>query len=75
MRKEHRTGKRAIERVRGLTELSAERIIFHNEQEARDMSVAEYFAKQYHRLQYPNLPCLDVGNDRKPILLPLEVCT
>ena len=38
-------------------------------------SVANYFLSRYNiHLQYPHLPCLQVGQDLKHTYLPLEVC-
>lgn len=40
-----------------------------------DCTVAKYFQERYSmRLQYPNLPCLQVGQEQKHTYLPLEVC-
>ncbi|CAD7705067.1 unnamed protein product [Ostreobium quekettii] len=76
VKKEHRHGKHCNkERIRGVTETSADRTMFWNAQEKQDVSVASYFAKAYRKLDYPNLPCIDVGNDKRQILLPAEVCT
>ena len=41
---------------------------------APQVSVAEYFKTAYHELRYPHLPCLHVGNPKKHVYLPLEVC-
>ncbi|CAD5220513.1 unnamed protein product [Bursaphelenchus xylophilus] len=38
------------------------------------VTVADYFAARYHRLEFPSLPCLHVGPPARNILLPLEVC-
>ncbi|VEL22992.1 unnamed protein product [Protopolystoma xenopodis] len=40
-----------------------------------ECTVAKYFAERYHlRLEYPHLPCLQVGQEHKHTYLPLEVC-
>ncbi len=37
--------------------------------------VADYFARQYRKLMYPHLPCINAikGNQNKPNWLPMEV--
>lgn len=37
-------------------------------------SVSDYFGAEYRRLKYPNLPCIDVGSDKRHVYLPMEVC-
>ncbi|KAK7474888.1 hypothetical protein BaRGS_00033843, partial [Batillaria attramentaria] len=40
-----------------------------------ECTVARYFYERYKmRLQYPHLPCLQVGQEQKHTYLPLEVC-
>ncbi|XP_046362549.1 protein argonaute-2-like isoform X2 [Haliotis cracherodii] len=40
-----------------------------------ECTVARYFMERYKmRLQYPHLPCLQVGQEQKHTYLPLEVC-
>ena len=40
-----------------------------------ECTVARYFQEKYNiRLQYPNLPCLQVGLEQRHTYLPLEVC-
>jgi eukaryotic translation initiation factor 2C len=40
-----------------------------------EYTVARYFQEKYNiRLQYPHLPCLQVGQEQKHTYLPLEVC-
>ncbi|ESO02016.1 hypothetical protein HELRODRAFT_65165 [Helobdella robusta] len=40
-----------------------------------ECTVAKYFQERYKmRLQYPHLPCLQVGQEQKHTYLPLEVC-
>ncbi|KAK9827384.1 hypothetical protein WJX81_005044 [Elliptochloris bilobata] len=68
-------GKRAY-KVKGLTERGTAHMMFFNSEENREMSVAEYFEIRYKvRLQYPDVPCLNVGTPRKPNYLPAELCT
>jgi len=39
-----------------------------------EVSVEQYYFDVYkHRLQYPDLPALDVGNRKKPTYIPVEV--
>lgn len=37
------------------------------------VTVAKYFASKYGRLQFPHLPCIEVGSDKKSYI-PVEVC-
>jgi eukaryotic translation initiation factor 2C len=74
-------------KINGLTKLGADSTYFSYL--GQNMSVAEYFAKEYNRvLEYPGLPCIiaTIGANRKPvngteseipsqIYLPLELCT
>ncbi|XP_041360926.1 protein argonaute-2-like isoform X5 [Gigantopelta aegis] len=40
-----------------------------------ECTVARYFSERYKmKLQYPHLPCLQVGQEQKHTYLPLEVC-
>jgi len=40
-----------------------------------DCTVVKYFQERYKmRLQFPHLPCLQVGQEQKHTYLPLEVC-
>ncbi|TGZ63182.1 hypothetical protein CRM22_007061 [Opisthorchis felineus] len=40
-----------------------------------ECTVAKYFQERYNiRLEYPHLPCLQVGQEQKHTYLPLEVC-
>lgn len=36
------------------------------------IDVATYFSEKYHRLEYPYLPCVEVGASKMKI--PIEVC-
>lgn len=41
----------------------------------REITVARYFQEKHSRqLQYPHLPCLQVGQEQKHTYLPMEVC-
>ncbi|XP_023241851.1 protein argonaute-2-like [Centruroides sculpturatus] len=48
--------------------------IWQREDAPCQISVADYFKRQYGELRYPHLPCVCVGNTRKCSYLPLEVC-
>ncbi|XP_077508038.1 protein argonaute-4-like [Amblyomma americanum] len=48
--------------------------LFFNMEDGSRCSVADYFYKRYHRLSYPNLPCIQTGSATHPVYLPLEVC-
>lgn len=45
-----------------------------NNNQKTKSTVAEYFAKTYFKLKYPDLPCVQVGDPKNPICFPLEVC-
>jgi eukaryotic translation initiation factor 2C len=67
----HRGDKKLKYKVTKLTPSSAERTVFKDENQ-NEMTVANYFAKQYNkRLSFPFLPCVVV---KKDIFLPMEVC-
>lgn len=57
--------------ITGVTNKSAAEIRF-TDREGRDTSVAQYFAKKYTKLRYPNLPCIQCGVDN-PKFFPIEV--
>ncbi|XP_028968806.1 protein argonaute-3 [Galendromus occidentalis] len=59
--------------VATITSLPASQITFVN-REGRTVTVAQYFAETYSKLQYPNLPCVQVGTE-KPRYFPLEKVT
>ncbi|XP_077508331.1 protein argonaute-4-like [Amblyomma americanum] len=48
--------------------------LFFNMEDGFCCAVADYFYKRYHRLSYPNLPCIQTGSATHPVYLPLEVC-
>ncbi|XP_077507753.1 protein argonaute-4-like [Amblyomma americanum] len=48
--------------------------LFFDMEDGSCCSVADYFQNRYHRLRYPNLPCIQTGNAARPVYLPLEVC-
>ncbi|PNW83955.1 hypothetical protein CHLRE_04g214250v5 [Chlamydomonas reinhardtii] len=59
----------------GLSEQGADRTMFMNEKEGREMSVAEYFRSTGRPLRHPGLPCANVGDRRRAVYIPLELCT
>ncbi|KAG1056148.1 hypothetical protein G6F46_003280 [Rhizopus delemar] len=67
----HRGDKKLKYKINKLTPSPADHTSFKDESGA-DITVANYFAKQYNkRLSYPFLPCVVV---KKDIFLPMEVC-
>lgn len=65
-------------RVSNVTKRSAHQQTFPLKLESGaiiECTVAKYFHDKYNfKLQYPNLPCLQVGQEQKNTYLPLEVC-
>lgn len=43
--------------------------------DGKNISVATYFQSKQVRLQFPNLPCVKVGNEIRRISLPMEFCS
>eukprot|EP00803_Ostreobium_quekettii_P004715 evm.model.scf_2111.1 EVM.evm.TU.scf_2111.1 scf_2111:7138-18005(+) len=69
----HLGEKRRRHRVKGLVH-AADTQSFYNEEEKKDMTVAEYFASKGTKLKYPNMPCVDVSTGHKARFLPMEFC-
>ncbi|OQR82053.1 Argonaute2 (AGO2), partial [Thraustotheca clavata] len=70
----HRGTQKRQSRVNGLSPKSA-RDTFFEDENGKKMSVVQYFKSQYGiTLQYPDLPCLHVGNPQGKIYYPIEVC-
>ncbi|CAG8799177.1 1648_t:CDS:2, partial [Racocetra persica] len=68
----HRGDRKPVIKVERLSSKAADDLYFKNEKEGRDMSVAEYFDKNYNRrLEFKSLPCI---MDKKKNYIPLEVC-
>ena len=62
-------------RAKGLMPKGPAELTFYNEQEGRDMTVAEYYEMHYHiSVEFPEVPCINVGTPTKPVWLPPEVC-
>ncbi|CAG8692064.1 17443_t:CDS:2, partial [Dentiscutata heterogama] len=54
---------------------SANQLSFTNNDKKR-ISITDYFKTQHStQLQYPYLPCVNRGNARNPIYIPLELCS
>ncbi|CAG8456577.1 23500_t:CDS:10 [Dentiscutata erythropus] len=68
----HRGDRKLVIKVERLSSKAADDLYFKNEKEGRDMSVSEYFEKNYNRrLEFKSLPCI---MDKKKNYIPLEVC-
>ncbi|XP_054163595.1 protein argonaute-3-like [Oppia nitens] len=66
-------------RIIGISRLSAAEQTFEFERDKNQpkvrITIQQYFKEKYRiNLQYPHLPCLEVGNPRDPNRLPIEVC-
>ncbi|TVU41245.1 hypothetical protein EJB05_14748, partial [Eragrostis curvula] len=66
-------GKRSAYKITGITSVPLARLNFSPNVDDH-MTVVQYFASRYnYRLQYTAWPCLQSGNDSKPIYLPMEL--
>lgn len=69
--------KRAM--IMGFSDRGADALMFFNDKEKRNQSVAEYFAATNRRLKFPKLPCANIGGkDRitgrpKEVWIPVEL--
>ncbi|KAJ9140921.1 hypothetical protein P3X46_031512 [Hevea brasiliensis] len=71
----HRGNVRRKYRISGLTTQPTRELIFPLDGHMNMKSVVEYFQEMYgYTIQYPHLPCLQVGNQRKVNYLPMEAC-
>ncbi|KAL4195795.1 hypothetical protein AMTRI_Chr04g242840 [Amborella trichopoda] len=62
-------------RVSGVTQESTSQLVFHNEEQGTDTTVVKYFMEKYNiRLKHVYLPALEVGNGRRAIHIPMELC-
>ncbi|RLM86725.1 hypothetical protein C2845_PM04G04760 [Panicum miliaceum] len=69
----HQQGKRSIYKITGITSVPLEQLSFPCNDGT--LTVVQYFKQRYkYRLKYTAWPCLQSGNDSKPIYLPMEVC-
>ncbi|XP_039797428.1 protein argonaute MEL1-like [Panicum virgatum] len=70
----HQQGKKSIYKITGITSVPLEQLSFPCN-DGTQLTVVQYFEQRYkYRLQYTAWPCLQSGNDSKPIYLPMEVC-
>ncbi|KAL6647561.1 hypothetical protein ACP70R_014998 [Stipagrostis hirtigluma subsp. patula] len=70
----HQQGKRSTYKITGITSVPLAQLSFSLNDEGQ-MTVVQYFQQRYGcHLQYTAWPCLQSGNDSKPIYLPMEVC-
>ncbi|XAR66951.1 hypothetical protein NMG60_11013346 [Bertholletia excelsa] len=71
----HRGSMRRKYRISGLTSQPTRELIFPVDEEKNMKSVVEYFQEVYgFTIQYPHLPCLQVGSPKKVNYLPMEAC-
>ncbi|XP_003561331.2 protein argonaute 14 [Brachypodium distachyon] len=71
----HQQGKRSSYKITGITSVPLIQLNFSLD-EGTQMTVAQYFLERYkYRLEFTSWPCLQSGNDSRPIYLPMEVCT
>lgn len=71
----HRKNSCGQYRVSGITSVPTSQLMFPDEC-GHTVSVVQYFWKKYRIcLQYVAWPSLQAGTDKRPIYLPMEVCT
>jgi len=72
-----RQGKKYKKQIRGVGDSPANRTMFWNEEQKKDMSVADYFQQAYGlKLRFANLPPVNVSSDpSKKNWQPMELCT
>lgn len=71
----HRGNVRRKYRISGLSSQPTRELIFPVDEQMNMKSVIEYFQEVYgYTIQYPHLPCLQVGNQKKVNYLPMEAC-
>ncbi|KAI0510261.1 hypothetical protein KFK09_010862 [Dendrobium nobile] len=63
-------------KITGLTSQPANKLLFSVDGQAdTTISVAQYFKDRYkYNLLYASYPCVQAGNSKKPVYLPMEVC-
>ncbi|CAM8949612.1 unnamed protein product [Rhodiola kirilowii] len=61
-------------KITGISNQMSSRLMFTLDDSGTEVSVAQYYSQKYKKLNYPWLPCLQAGNDKKRIDLPMEVC-
>ncbi|CAG8509207.1 16902_t:CDS:10 [Funneliformis caledonium] len=68
----HCRNRNSVYKIRRVTTDPADKLMFRNERENRDTSVAEYFYNTYKiKLVFPNLPCVLVNRN---VFFPIELC-
>ncbi|XP_031476347.1 protein argonaute 10-like [Nymphaea colorata] len=71
----HRGNVRRKYRVSGLTSQPTRELVFPVDDQSTMKSVVEYFQEMYgFTIQHTQLPCLQVGNQKKANYLPMEAC-
>eukprot|EP00850_Spirogloea_muscicola_P016065 SM000128S26198 [mRNA] locus=s128:42629:48102:- [translate_table: standard] len=71
----HRGDMRRKHRIAGLTTQKTSELTFSLGNDGNTMSVVEYFRNTYtYQIQFLTLPCLQVGSEKRPNYLPMEVC-
>uniref|UniRef100_A0ACD6AMC1 Uncharacterized protein n=1 Tax=Avena sativa TaxID=4498 RepID=A0ACD6AMC1_AVESA len=71
----HRGNIRRKYRISGLTNQATRELSFPIDQGGTVKSVVQYFQETYgFAIQHTYLPCLQVGNQKRPNYLPMEVC-
>ncbi|XP_072998962.1 protein argonaute PNH1-like [Typha latifolia] len=71
----HRGNVRRKYRISGLTSQPTRELIFPVDDQMNMKSVVEYFKEMYgFTIRHSHLPCLQVGNQKKPNYLPMEAC-
>jgi len=59
-------------KVQGVSSYAAANLIF-SDKDGTKLSVADYFARNYKALEFPDYPCIQVGSTKRPMYLPIEV--
>uniref|UniRef100_A0ACD5UNX7 Uncharacterized protein n=1 Tax=Avena sativa TaxID=4498 RepID=A0ACD5UNX7_AVESA len=71
----HQEGNKSAYKITGITSVPLVQLNFPLD-EGSQMTVVQYFWDRYkYRLGFTSWPCLQAGNDARPIYLPMEVCT
>ncbi|XP_044964927.1 protein argonaute 14-like [Hordeum vulgare subsp. vulgare] len=71
----HQEGKRSAYKITGITSVPLIQLNFPLD-DGNQMTVVQYFRDRYkYGLRFISWPCLQSGNDSRPIYLPMEVCT
>ncbi|KNA05809.1 hypothetical protein SOVF_186940 [Spinacia oleracea] len=62
-------------RVIGVSSEPANQVMFSLGSDDTQLSVSQYFRDKYNiQLRHPALPCIQIGQPKKPTYLPMEVC-